>query len=190
MIDEMWEKEDFLVANGMSELANPIRTYDANPFDYFDGGLDEDIDLDFSDANGRKKPLKRRNAQRPNRRVSTPTRRVSSQGQARRVSTPTRRVSTPTRRVSNTPQPKRVASTRKNLSSGKFDPNYKYKNINRTKQINADIEAKTLAQLPNVNVPVEIKTNKMNETLKNGLFLGGTAIAVVLGYVLYKKMKK
>jgi hypothetical protein len=58
-MNEMWKREEFLIANGMSQLPNASMTNDLSPYDYFDGGLDTDIDMDFSEARGRKKRLLR-----------------------------------------------------------------------------------------------------------------------------------
>ena len=58
-MNEMWKREEFLIANGMSQLPNASMTNDLSPYDYFDGGLDTDIDMDFSEARGRKKRILR-----------------------------------------------------------------------------------------------------------------------------------
>ena len=39
MNTEMWKTENFIIANGMSELGNPLKEADLSPFDYFEGGL-------------------------------------------------------------------------------------------------------------------------------------------------------
>ena len=59
-MSEMWKRTEFLLANGMSQLPNSSMTNDISPYECFDGGLDTDIDLDFSDASGRRKPRKPR----------------------------------------------------------------------------------------------------------------------------------
>ena len=165
MKNEMWETENFIVANGMSELGNPLKTYDASPFDYFDGGLDEDIDMDFSDATGRN-PRPRRNQKRSTR--IEPQRRRSAIGSVSRMS-----------------------STRKNLSSGNFKPTPRnnYSNRRNQRSQNSSVE-RTLPQLPSPSIEIETKTSTMTPKMKNALYIGGTAIAIVLGYVLIKKFKK
>jgi hypothetical protein len=170
MNNEMWENENFIIANGMSELGNPLRTYDANPFDYFEGGLDETIDDEFSDATGSRRRAKRR---------------IKKTAKGSRVE---RRGAVPRRNP--------MASTRQNLSDRRtartvkkrtFQDNQNRKIADVNKQAEAD--AKLLASLSTtITPPVEPK--KMSSTLKNALFIGGTAVAIVIGVVLFKKFRK
>lgn len=62
---EMWKREEFLIANGLSQLPNSSMTNDLSPYDYFDGGSDTPLDISFSELRGRGK----RKARRPKRRV-------------------------------------------------------------------------------------------------------------------------
>jgi hypothetical protein len=62
----MWEKEEFIVANGFTQFNNPNVARDLSPYDFFDGevGFGGANDIEFSDARGRrrrrKKPMKSR----------------------------------------------------------------------------------------------------------------------------------
>ena len=59
-MNEMWKREEFLIANGMSQLPNSSMTNDLSPYDYFEGGLDVEVDRDFSDATGSGRRARRR----------------------------------------------------------------------------------------------------------------------------------
>ena len=61
---EMYKKFNFITANGMTQFNNPQVANDVNPYECFDGGIDNDLGIEYSDASGRKrrgKPRKRRN---------------------------------------------------------------------------------------------------------------------------------
>ena len=57
-------------------------------------------------------------------------------------------------------------------------------NVNKEAGANAQL----LAQLSTPTIPIEAKT-KLTPTMKNILYIGGTAIAIVIGYALIKKFK-
>lgn len=58
-MNEMWKRQEFLIANGMSQLPNSSMTNDLSPYESFDGGLDTPIDMEFSELRGRKRPTRK-----------------------------------------------------------------------------------------------------------------------------------
>jgi len=181
MNTEMWETENFIVANGMSELGNPLKEYDASPFDYFDGGLDEDIDMDFSDATGRQRNSRLNTTRRNPRNTQSRTAPVRRGNKSMRIE--------PTKRRSAIGSVNPLKSRRKNLSSGNFKGTPRRENRALRNADNLNIQTNEQAQLSIPTIPIEVKKT-MTPTMKNGLFIGGTALAIVVGYILFKKFKK
>lgn len=52
---EMYKKFNFITANGMTQFNNPQVANDVNPYECFDGGIDNDLGIEYSDASGRKR---------------------------------------------------------------------------------------------------------------------------------------
>jgi hypothetical protein len=86
---EMWKREEFLIANGMSQLPNSSMTNDLSPYDYFDGGLDVSVDREFSDATGSGRRARRRvkNSRTSRRDKTRPKRAVKSNSRNPRKTT-------------------------------------------------------------------------------------------------------
>lgn len=158
-MNEMYIMEEFLIANGMSQLPNSSMTNDLSPYDYFDGGLDVDIDNDFSDARG---------SRRARRRVKS---RNSRNGKTERRARRDKRRDT--RQFSKS----EARSTQRNALA----------NISNS----AEADAQLLAQLTQTPATFQQPTTTgMNRTTKNILIVGGVSVALVVGFMLYKKFKK
>ena len=55
----MWKTEKFIVANGFTQFNDPQLAEDLNPYEYFDGDLGQNMDIEFSDAKGSSKKTKK-----------------------------------------------------------------------------------------------------------------------------------
>jgi hypothetical protein len=160
-MNEMWKREEFLIANGMSQLPNSSMTNDLSPYDYFDGGLDVDVDRDFSDATG--------SGRRARRRVK----------KSRKATGGTRQ---PRGGVKG-----RIAERKQ---ATKRQAQQQAKDIEKV-QKSSEADAQLLAQL--TTAPTTLPTPQptgMSKTTKTVLIVGGVAVAVVVGFMLYKKFKK
>lgn len=157
---EMWEKEEFLIANGMSQLPNGSMTKDLSPYEYFDGGLDTDIDADFSDASGRRK-------RQLFRRFNSPQRQRARQ-RRRKQRLDNRNLRQNTKKSQAVSQNRAIAKISKS----------------------AETDSKLLAQLNEQKAPVTEPKTTMSQGTKTALIIGSLAIAGIVGFVLYKKFKK
>jgi hypothetical protein len=157
---DLWKREEFLIANGMSQLPNASMTNDLSPYDYFDGGLDVDIDPDFSDATG--------SGRRARRRVRKS--RKSTGGKIR---------------------PKTGGKVASRRTKKQAEAQQQAQDIAKV-QKSAEADAMLLAQLtqPTTPTPPQSTLQPMSKTAKTVLIVGGVAIAVVVGVMLYKKFKK
>lgn len=159
----MWKTENFIVANGFTEFRNPKMANDLSPYDYFDGGLDTDIDGEFYDATGSGRRARRR--VKKSRRSTTSGRLrsgVENIKQSRTQKTAQRQSEAETQR-------KAIADVQKS----------------------AEADAVLLAQLsqPTASTP-PTSTNNSSSTKKIAITVGVIAIVGIIGYVVYKKMKK
>lgn len=165
-MNEMWKREEFLIANGMSQLPNSSMTNDLSPYDYFEGGLDVEVDRDFSDATG--------SGRRARRRVKKSIK--SSGGSRQRPSRQPRRGVKG--RIAERKQTKQVEAQQQ------------AKDIEKV-QKSAEADALLLAQL--TQAPATAQTpppTGMSKTTKTVLIVSGVAVALVVGVMLYKKFKK
>ena len=160
-MNEMWKREEFLIANGMSQLPNSSMTNDLSPYDYFEGGLDVEVDRDFSDATG--------SGRRARRRVKKS---IKSSGGSRQ---PRRGVKG---RIAERKQTKQVEAQQQ------------AKDIEKV-QKSAEADAKLLAQLTQAPATApQPQPTGMSKTTKTVLIVSGVAVALVVGVMLYKKFKK
>jgi hypothetical protein len=165
-MNEMWKREEFLIANGMSQLPNSSMTNDLSPYDYFDGGLDVDVDRDFSDATG--------SGRRARRRVKK-SRKATGGSRQRR---------------SNQPRGGVKGRIAERKQANQRQAQQQAKDIEKV-QKSSEADAQLLAQLTQApaTLPQPQKTG-MTKTTKTVLIVGGVAVAVVVGFMLYKKFKK
>lgn len=165
-MNEMWKREEFLIANGMSQLPNSSMTNDLSPYDYFEGGLDVEVDRDFSDATG--------SGRRARRRVKKS---IKSSGGSRQ---------------SRSRQPRRGVKGRiaERKQTKQVEAQQQAKDIEKV-QKSAEADALLLAQL--TQAPATAQTpppTGMSKTTKTVLIVSGVAVALVVGVMLYKKFKK
>lgn len=151
----MWKTEEFIVANGFTQFNNPQVANDMSPFSYFDGEFGEAIDMEFSDAKGRRRAKSQK-----------------KKGVFQKIG-------------------QNIEKRRKDKLA------LKNKEIDAQKQIAeqslkaGEQETKLLAQLGlggQGNLP-EISSQK---TTSNTIYwvLGGLAVAGIIGFIVYKKIKK
>lgn len=159
-MSEMWKRTEFLLANGMSQLPNSSMTNDISPYECFDGGLDTDIDLDFSDASGRRKKPKRPRRKAPKNRSG----------------------------ISNL-QKRRDERLKQKSEQSKSEQEAQTKAISDvTKSSEAD--ALLLKQLQEPVATITDTPKVMSKKTKTALIVGSIAVASIIGFVLYKKFKK
>lgn len=177
---EMYERKEFLIANGMSQLPNSSVTNDLSPYDYFDGGLDTDIDMDFSEARGRRRRIpKKRGFEKvmsytPIGIAKSGIERFNSpQNQKRRDQKRRQRQGFRQERQ----QTKRSESQLQNQAVAKISKS-------------AESDAQLLAQLSAPKTPIVEPKPTMSKGTKTGLIIGSIAVAGIIGFVLYKKFKK
>jgi hypothetical protein len=159
----MWKREEFLIANGMSQLPNASMTNDLAPNQYFDGGLDDDLDIEFSDASGRRRRRRRRFVKSFN----SPQR----------------------RRARQTRQKQRIQARQfrqKSKQSQAVAQNQAVAKISKS----AETDSKLLAQLSQATPPIVTPQPTMSKATKTGLIIGAVAVAGIIGFILYKKFKK
>lgn len=159
----MWKTENFIVANGFTEFRNPQQANDLSPYDYFDGGLDTDIDGEFYDATGSGRRARRR--VKKSRRSRTGGRLSSGVRNVRQRSTQ----KSAQRQAEAETQRKAIADVQKS----------------------AEADAVLLAQLsqPTASTP-PTSTNNSSSKKKIAITIGVVAIVGLIAYVVYKKMKK
>lgn len=178
--NEMYVMEEFLIANGMSQLPNSSMTNDLSPFDYFDGGLDVQIDNEFSDARGRRKS-KRRKVRSGAKNRKTGFQKVMSYTPIGMAKEGIDRYNSPESRN------RRDSRKRERQRAKRQQQTSQEKNLrNLTKS--GETDALLLAQL--TTPPVVAPSTGMNKTTRTILVVGGISIALFVGFVLYKKFKK
>ena len=155
----------FMVANGMTEFGRG--TYnDVSPYSMFDGVINNEDEypqtmiLDFSNASGKRK----------RRTAKSKTSTIRSRTEARQKARQSRQAEKIAINKISAESQKDIAKT-----IGKMSPE----------------EAKLVESLANdkttKSAPVD---SKMSKTLKNGLIIGGFALAVVVAIVVVRKMRK
>jgi hypothetical protein len=167
-MEDMYIRKEFLLANGLSELPNASMTADLSPISYFDGDdmVSFDGNLEFSEASGSRRRAKRRVKKA---RKGTSPRRQRRSGN-----------------VSNRRQ-ERVADRR---SRKQQEARVQQRAIQDV-QKQAQADAQLLAQLNQPTTPtIPTPTATMSRNTKIALTIGGVAVALFVGFVVYKKMKK
>ena len=171
--DKMNGKVDYIVANGFTQFNNPAFANDISPYESFAGdndAYDENfefndvpLEIEFSDASGRKKATRRKK----------PARRGASVGQAMEKG-----------------QSRRDAR-RKDRQDLKREELKTQKEIAEQTLKAQDKDTTLLSQIGlsnNANLP-EVTTQKDNTT-RNIIIIGSLAVATVLGIFIYKKYNK
>jgi hypothetical protein len=171
--DKMNGKVDYIVANGFTQFNNPAFANDISPYESFAGdndAYDENfefndvpLEIEFSDASGRKKPTRRKK----------PARRGASVGQAMEKG-----------------QSRRDAR-RKDRQDLKREELKTQKEIAEQTLKAQDKDTTLLSQIGlanNANLP-EVTTQKDNTT-RNIIIIGSLAVATVVGIFIYKKYNK
>lgn len=164
-MDNMYEMKEFILANGMSQLPNSALTNDLSPYDYFDGGLDVDIDPEFSEASGRRRRAKRK-LKRAKKSLSPKSQRKIGGKIAER-----RSERKEAQRSEVNSQNKAIAEIQKTAET----------DAQLLAQLNAPQTQNNLAPLP---------TATMGKKTKTALTIGGIAVGVFVAYLIYKKIKK
>jgi hypothetical protein len=178
-MDKMWIRKEFLLANGLSQLPNSSMTNDLSPYDYFEGGLDVEVDHDFSEARGRVSKKRR-----------TPSKRTKRGGFERVMSyTPLGMAKDGIERF-NSPESRERRDYRRKGRQNRRER----ERFNQSRNIDAVLnttqnDAQLLAQLMPPPPPPPVK-KEMSPTTKNLLIVGGISAAIIVGFVLYKKFKK
>lgn len=159
----MYEMKEFILANGMSQLPNSSLTNDLSPYDYFDGGLDVEVDPEFAEASGRR---------RRTRRKIKSAKKSNQIGKKRRIGD-------------------RIAERRSEKRTEKQQEISRQEKAIADVQKNAEADAQLLAKLtetPSKQAPLPVST--MSKNTKIALTIGGVAIGVFVGFLIYKKIKK
>jgi hypothetical protein len=167
-MEDMYIRKEFLLANGLSELPNASMTDDLSPISYFDGDdmVSFDGNLEFSEASGSRRRAKRRvkkakKGTSPRRQRGGGT--MSDRRQTRRDDRNARK------RQETQVQQKAIQDVQKQ----------------------AQADAQLLAQLNQPTTPtIPTPTASMSRNTKIALTIGGVAVALFVGFVVYKKMKK
>lgn len=176
----MWQTERFIVANGFTQFNDPNVADDLSAYQYFDGEFGEAIDMEFSDAKGRR-PRKRRKG-----------RKRSEGGVEKALSyTPIGWI----KKGVDSATSKEAVSRREKRRAERLA--LKNKEIQAQKDIvDASLKAgqeenKLLSQLGLSNndslPPISSEKPKSNKVI---WIVGGVVVAGILGYVLYKKYGK
>lgn len=173
----MWQTERFIVANGFTQFNDPKVAEDLSPYEYFDGEFGEPIDMEFSDAKGRRRKKSKKG---------------DESGVEKALSyTPVGWI----KKGVDSATSKDAVSRREKRRADRLA--LKKQEIETQKQIvDASLQAgekenTLLSQLGltnNENLP-PISSEKDNSN-KIYWIVGGVVVASVLGYILYKKMIK
>lgn len=181
-MDNVYVMKEFLLANGMSQLPNSSMTDDLSPYDYFDGGLNVEVDPDFSDASGKKRKKKKKGGGFEKVMSYTPL------GMAKKG------IDTATSSEARKRRDQRRKERLSRRDQRRADKNAQAEAQNKAVQDvqkQAEADAQLLAQL-NQPIPPVLPTpsQKMSKNTKIALTIGGLAVAIFLGFVVYKKFKK
>lgn len=187
-MNEMWKREEFLIANGMSQLPNSSMTNDLSPYDYFEGGLDVEVDRDFSDATGSGRRARRRVKKSTNPRGGKRQSRGGKTGFEKAMSyTPIGMIKEGIDRR-NSPEGQARRKAKADTKRATADDQKKaLEDVSKS----SEKDALLLAQL--TQAPATAQTpppTGMSKTTKTVLIVSGVAVALVVGVMLYKKFKK
>ena len=191
---EMGRTEDFIVANGLSQLYTGAQ--DVSPYSAFDDVLSNDAnDIEFSEFNVSSGAMRRsrrkfkrggdggggissRNKERLNKAGNyyppVAIARAVKRGRARRDSG---------ENIKNN-RSRKAEENKINAQQQQQIIEQVSKNAPTVEQLNA-----LMGTAPSANVNATPTKEPMNKTLKVVLIVGGIALAGVIGYVVYKKMK-
>jgi len=170
----MWQTEEFIVANGFTQFNNPKVANDLSAYDYFDG---EALDMEFSDARGRRRKKPRRKGESGVEKVLSYT----PIGMAKKG------VDSLTSKEAISRREKRRAD-RMALKKQEIEAQKEIADKSLKSQEGDATLLSSLGLSDNKNLP-EVSPNK---TKSNTIYwvVGGLAVATILGVVLYKKYKK
>ena len=182
----MWQTEKFIVANGFTQFNDPQVAEDLSPYQYFDGEFGESIDMEFSDARGKrkKKPLKSRLKQGADRREK---RRVEKALSYTPIGWIKKGVDSATSEEAVSRREKRRAD-RMALKKQEIEAQKEIADKSLKAQEGDTTLLSSLGLSDNKNLP-DVSSEK---TKSNTIYwvVGGLAVATILGVVLYKKFKK
>ena len=204
---EMGRTEDFIVANGLSQLYTGAQ--DVSPYSAFDDVLSNDAnDIEFSEFNVSSGAMRRsrrkfkrggdggggissRNKERLNKAGNyyppVAIARAVKRGRARRASGEKGRAGQFLERTGENIRANRSKKAEQNKINAQQQQQIieqVNKNAPSLEQLNA-----LMGSSPTANVNSTPTKEPMNKTLKVVLIVGGIALAGVIGYVVYKKMK-
>lgn len=181
---EMYKKYNFITANGMTQFNNPQVANDVNPYECFDGGIDNDLGIEYSDATGRKsRSRKPRSSSRAKGNKSTFEKvwAYTPLGMAKSG-------------IEKFNSPESVA---RRDARRKTKTDLKQSEINAQKEMVANIgkggesDATLLASLSNPNLPSVVGAKPpMSKTTKIVLISSGVVVLGIIAFVMYKKLKK
>ena len=164
-------KVDYIVANGFTQFNNPTFANDVSPYESFEGNNDSinitpefndvPLDIEFSDASGRRRRRKRRGGKSGVKRATSPE--ANSRRDRRRKD--------------------RQDLKREEIQAQKYIADKAIKAQEKDTTLMSQIGLSNNANLP------EVKTAK-DKTTRNIVIVGALAVATVLGFYIYKKYKK
>ena len=175
-MSEMWKRTEFILANGMSQLPNSVLTNDISPYECFDGGLGTDIDLDFSDAVG-KRPRKKKSGK--------------SKGTFEKVMSYTP-IGMVKEAIDRRNSPEGLARRQAKDDTKKATAEAQNKAVEQATK-SSEGDALLLAQIQQPSADLKTATapsTTMSKGTKTALIVGGVAVAGLIGFMLYKKLKK
>ena len=169
--NKMDGKVDYIVANGFTQFKNPTFANDVSPYESFEGNNDSinitpefndvPLDIEFSDASGRKRRRKPRGGKSGVKRATSPE--ANSRRDKRRKD--------------------RQDLKREEIQAQKDIADKAIKAQEKDTTLMSQIGLSNNANLP------EVKTAK-DKTTRNIVIVGALAVATVLGFYIYKKYKK
>lgn len=181
--DKMYGKVDFIVANGFTQFNNPAVANDVSPYESFTGDNDAyddniefndvPLDIEFSDASGRKRRKKPRGGKSGVEKALdyTPV------GWVKNATSEESKNRRDTRRKDRQDLKREELKTQKEIAEQTLKAQ--------------DKDTTLLSQIGlsnNANLP-EVTTQKDNTT-RNIIIIGSLAVATVVGIFIYKKYNK
>lgn len=173
----MWQTERFIVANGLTQFNDPIVAEDFSPYQYFDGEFGEAIDMEFSDAKGRRRKKRRKGGESGAEKVLSYTpvgwikKGVDSATSKDAVSRREKR------------RADKLALKNKEIETQKQIVDASLKAGEKENQLLSQLGLSNNDSLP----PISSEKPKSNKVI---WIVGGVVVAGILGYVLYKKYGK
>ena len=155
---------------------NSVLTNDISPYECFDGGLGTDIDLDFSDAVG-KRPRKKKSGK--------------SKGTFEKVMSYTP-IGMVKEAIDRRNSPEGLARRQAKDDTKKATAEAQNKAVEQATK-SSEGDALLLAQIQQPSADLKTATapsTTMSKGTKTALIVGGVAVAGLIGFMLYKKLKK